>query len=555
MNDSKRPENGQEENDNLDSKNNPKGYLKRLQNNRQPLQIDTPQAIPTHLKVEEPLLKLELSDVEFNSELEKAKELFKTEFESERNLKRLQASKPMKESLFDVPGVVSEFLTYAESGAFVNNRGANLAGAVSLVSLLAGKNFRLERQHTPMNTFIIGLAGSGKGKNRPQSAIKNLLKSFLFDRPAQDWEKKEATDGFIQTSLSGLLMAEAGSGQGLADELSLGLKKLSIIDEVQHVLKTYMTSKIQGKENTVFDMMLAIFSASDSGFNTRALAKTRSIWLDEPFLGLLAFCPPQNFFRYLDQNLKETGLLGRTLVLNCDCKRVSKHPVDPAPGRSLHNFCLFAANKEEAAASTAEGSRSVEFIKIKPEAYELLEKMRLTQDDRVNTLSGVNEMKVSQWNRYLEIVLKLAQVYAVSEAFDGYIFDEFPPNPPEITEKGVIWASDLWSHSYQFIEQSELQLESGEDNKELIQDHQFIFSRFHELLQEARKSGVKTFTVGRRDLNRKSFKRFKKTQFDALVEQLHEADFIFAGKVKKKFTLTLTPRGLAQMMNQGLQVN
>ena len=531
MKNSKFPQQSQEEAEN---------YLKRLGNLKKPI-MPAKRSDPA----EEPS---ELSDSA--AFLQHVKQLAKQQSQLEPQNNTLSA---LPDELTRNQGVISDFCDYCDAISHRKNRALSFAGGLAFCSLIFGRNFILSGGlDTPMNLFIIAFGNSGSGKGTPQKAIRRLLKKHTFERlpfENEKRDKKKDDDGLdvVEDSLLSSVCGTFGSGEGLADRLAPNIKLLSIIDECQTLFK----KKLGKDDSTVIDVMIDVFSKSDDFFIGRSLAnpdgKRKGLGkpIERPFFNLLAFGIRDIVYPLLGTDEKVGGLMGRTLFISGEAEVSQNTPKDPDPPSSLFNLLCYAAEQEQEAAFSG-GLRTQNKITLTTDAENKLNEMKKAVVDKINSLEA-DHMKRAIFNRYSEIVLKLAQIHAVSLAMSSFKFTE--GNVPQVilTPENLDWGSKVWAHSFNTV----IKTEEEHGSEDEIYTMRKIGELFTQENGDKLTEEVKILAFGVRDLLRKTRKYKKVKELEEVLEDMQGRGLVELFRQDRKRLFNLTPEGLVELERLG----
>ena len=334
---------------------------------------------------------------------------------------------PTPEELLDMPGFVNALADYTCRTAQRPNRVTAFAGALAMLSYLAGRKFTDSRCTMP-NLYLVTLAGSGGGKNPPRAVNKKLgmvLDSF------------GVKDSFV-------------SGPGLEDALLVCPTRLFQRDEFDTLLNE-LKDKSSLSEG-VMGVILNLFSESHTCHAMRkkaltdrereALANGNRQNVGEhmiyyPSLTVFGTAVPANFYGALTLRALTNGLLARTLVFEAGRHgRRGRGPFDqPFPDEVLQTAQMLYAREKEP------DWLKKPHLQVVPDADDVAEEMERLYEEEERLLTACENAKdeagLAVWARAIEITGKLALLYAISEN----------PVMPRITALGVRWAWKLVQHS------------------------------------------------------------------------------------------------------------
>lgn len=307
--------------------------------------------------------------------------------------------------LLNVPGFVNELVEYSMRVAPRPNRVLSFTGALSMLAHLSGRKFIGPRDSRP-NIYLIALAGSGVGKDTPQRINRTIAQ----------------IERMVISILGGV-----ASGQGLEDAFIRSPTLLCQIDEFDTVLETLKSTKnTNAATEALWSMLLTLFSASGSTHTTRMKAASSKgndggIPIYQPSVSLYASAIPARFYGALTERACTNGLVGRCLVFEAgtrgDENLNSGDIINPMP-QSIKRMVSYLVNtgyrffdnrpveaRDLIRVDYGEGAED-EAAKISKEVDILFRKAEREHD----------EMEKSIWNRSVELINKLALLYAISES-------------------------------------------------------------------------------------------------------------------------------------------
>jgi hypothetical protein len=194
----------------------------------------------------------------------------------------------------EVEGLIGDIVAYNLETAIYPLPDLALAGALSLMSVITGRKVTDER-NTRTNTYILGLAESGAGKEHARGVNTEIL---------------------LRAGGEKLLGPESiGSSAGLIAHLSENPAMLFQLDEIGMLLSTM---KSPGKAAHLYNIgkeLMKLYSCSHKLFIGDAYAdlkKTKRI--NQPHACVYGTCPPEQFWAVLTKENVSDGLLGRLMV-------------------------------------------------------------------------------------------------------------------------------------------------------------------------------------------------------------------------------------------------
>lgn len=317
------------------------------------------------------------------------------------------AAEEFPEELMNVPGFVNAWKDYIYATAARPNKVLSFAGAIAMMSHLAGRKFIGASKTTP-NLYLIALAESSFGKDAPRQANKLLADQF------------DALDTVAE---------QIGSGQGLEDALFVTPSMLFQMDEFDTLLNALKdNSSISehiygylltffGEASTSHALRKKVLSNAEKQSIATSSAKRPSLTIRNPTLTLFATAIPNRFYSSLTLRALDNGLLARCLVFEATKRGAlnrDRNPSNVPIPQIVLDYAreLFARSERQRASEKPEmrlvpyGEGAAEtFKRINDESDKLYDRS-LKNDDAAG--KGV-------WGRAVQIAERLALVYAVSE--------------------------------------------------------------------------------------------------------------------------------------------
>lgn len=313
------------------------------------------------------------------------------------------------EELMEVPGFVKTYADYIYKVSPRPNKVLSFAGALAMMSHLAGRKYIGANGATP-NVYLVALANSGVGKDAPRKANKRL--ADLFD----------AVDTVAD---------QVGSGQGLEDALFESPSTLFQMDEFDTILNA-MKEKGSISEH-LYTYLLTFFSESATTHSMRKKMKSEAdklalmtstktgrrtaLKIYYPTLTLFATAIPDRFYKALTLRALESGLLARCLVFEAS-KRGAANPNDDLMGVLFPDLVIdYAHNLFERMLNQPIGEQpELRVVPYAPEAP-LFKTSIVEESDKLYAEAEKKNDRAGMavWNRAIEIIERLALVYALSE--------------------------------------------------------------------------------------------------------------------------------------------
>ena len=273
-----------------------------------------------------------------------------------------------------------------------------LAGAIGLMSGVCGRAFNIDG--TGLNTYLLIIARTGRGKNAIEEGIGKLFETFAMNFP-------QTAD--FQGS------GDFSSGPGLITALSNNPLNcfVSIMDEFGLKLNQLSAPKIFGPDLSFKKLLLQLYMASGDGYVFRPTAyadvSRNFAPIDSPSVSILGTSQPEVYYTGLTDHVVKQGLIPRFLTIHYDGKRPRKNKghnlVKPSAELTQGLSTMFAIVLQGLAA------RQVVNVQKSPEADAALDEFDLMCD----RLCDDKEATIVEdfYTRADLKVLKLASLVAV----------------------------------------------------------------------------------------------------------------------------------------------
>lgn len=197
----------------------------------------------------------------------------------------------------NLPGVMGSMMKYILQTSPKPQPVLALGAVLTGMAAAIGRKVRLAEWNTRPNIFIVGLAYSGAGKDRPMSAIKAIFKrAGLYDK---------------------LVGAEKiASDAGIVAELHMPGKEshVMLLDEIGHIFQAIGSRNASPHLAGVASTLMTIYTSSDKTFKGKSYAdSTKNFTVEEPSVSLFGTTVPNALYRALRTDSIEDGLLSRIM--------------------------------------------------------------------------------------------------------------------------------------------------------------------------------------------------------------------------------------------------
>lgn len=322
---------------------------------------------------------------------------------------------PIPEHLLRVPGFISEVMDYCLATAPYPNQVMAFCGALALQAFLAGRKVR-DSSDNRTNVYLLGLAHSGAGKDRPRKVNAEILFNI------------GAIDG---------LGERFASGEGVQDALNLSPCMLFQTDEIDGMLQTISKAKDARHEN-IMSTLLTMYSSANSVYPMRRKAgKENPGAIDQPHLVIFGTAIPKHYYEALSERMLTNGFFARMLIFESGPRgRIQKPDNKKLPQRVIETAKWWADFKP-GVGNLADWHPTPRLVLHSAEAQEAIDALTTMADDEYSTVDASGDsVGASVWSRVNEHAFKLALLYAVSENHTH----------PIISRQSIEWATAFVLH-------------------------------------------------------------------------------------------------------------
>jgi len=360
---------------------------------------------------------------------------------SEEELKEtLIETLPFPEHLYGIPGLVGDIMATTLKYASTPNRPLALSGALAMMSFLTARKVK-----TPSglrsNIYLLALAVSGSGKERPRD-----INQIIAD----------------ETGLSLGLLDGVASGAGLEDMLAVRPALFWQCDEFYSTLDDMLREGTEGN-NGVMDKLLKMYTSSHKNYMPRAKAGRQPVPIPHPHVTLYATTTPDGFFQHVNQRFLADGMYARLSLMVAEKPSGGHLPVEAdVPQDIIERARAWVQFRPPGSGNTDVVAMTVPYTAdAEPLAAGLYEMQQRKLAEMHE--ARLPEWKCSIWNRYCEIALRYALLYACSVA----------PEPAKavLTPDAIRWGGDFVKWEM--------------DNKFYMTDRNYFSSDFLRLTEDA----------------------------------------------------------------------
>lgn len=337
----------------------------------------------------------------------------KLELSQQEIYKEKETTIPFPRHLLNIGGLIGKIIGTTLQYAPVPNAPLALAGALNMMSFLSARKVQTE-SGLRSNIYLLGLAQSGSGKDFPRT-INRLL---------------------MQEIGAGLqLVDNIGSGEGLEDYMIQNPALLWQCDEFYGVLKSMACDKMEYNKS-LMRYLLILYTSANSIVNSRLKAGKQSVSINCPHLSLFATTTPNGLLENLSNAFLNDGMFARINIILADQPARPQLKHHGVISEELKQLALKWLNYTPAGSGNLNPNAMVVPYSIsgRERADQLLgEQFDLCEKERKSDECA--EWKLSLWNRYFEIAMRYALLYACSEAPE--------PDKAVITAEAIQWGADF----------------------------------------------------------------------------------------------------------------
>ena len=169
-----------------------------------------------------------------------------------------------------------------------------LGGAMCLLSVLTGRKIR-NRRNNRTNIFVLALAPSGAGKDRPRQVNMDILQQIGHPE---------------------LIGAnQLGSGHGIESQLKVHPSRVFHLDELGDLLKAIKKDQGGFKESVLAKIKM-LMTSSHQVYSNSATADSKLFFtIDQPHLVIFGTATPEKFWSNISIDSIEDGFMGRVFPL------------------------------------------------------------------------------------------------------------------------------------------------------------------------------------------------------------------------------------------------
>jgi hypothetical protein len=199
----------------------------------------------------------------------------------------------------DLPGVLGEITEFMNATSVKPQPALNLGAALAFMAAAIGRKVQLQGWLTRPNIYVLGIAHSGAGKERPLSAIKQMAK----------------TAGLFEKIVG---VEDVASDSGIVTAVMANPSQVMLIDEVSYLISSANSRMAGPHVVNIISTLLKLYSSSHTVFKGKHYAdserKVRTV--DQPCLSFYGCSTPGGLFSALSQKDITGGLLSRVVLFD-----------------------------------------------------------------------------------------------------------------------------------------------------------------------------------------------------------------------------------------------
>ncbi len=415
------------------------------------------------------------------------------EEEDEEPDARIADPGPFPEYLLRVPGFIGEFSAFINRKAVKPQPVLSLAAAITALGILAGRKVE-GMSGLRTNVYVLGVAESGTGKDKPREMLRQLLFRTGNDNLyASDRLKSDA---------------------GIRAALKANPCALFLLDEIGEMLETIKNARQSPWLRGITTELLMLYSSAQSpSVKMSGMADdSRAVTVDCPHVCLFGTSVPRSVFNAMTMNSVTGGLLGRLLIFESSSGNPMKQmPSDEDFPQSVLDAAIFWRDflpNGNLTGNTA-GSTSAPFRVCESSTatviFDECEKSARKDLDKISSdWSG-------PYNRVEENARKLAVIHACSEN----------PHSPYIGAASAKWGSDLALYlTRRLLYLADINIADNETHSKR--------NRVRNIIIDAGEKGI-----SKRDLVRKT-QFLEARELGGIIDALVMSEYIVVEEIKTK---------------------
>lgn len=325
-------------------------------------------------------------------------------------------------------GVLAQLVEHLNSVARKQQPVLALGASLCVLGTLIGRNYKTDYRS---NLYVVGIAGSGEGKNDAKRELKQLL---------------------IKAGLGHYIGPDrVASASGLLDHVRVRPSTLLFMDEFGHTLSRLTDKNASQHVSEILHTMTDLYTTSDGIHSGTAYSMSGKIGeppapIDQPNLSIYGICTPDQFWSAMTSKELVDGSVARMLIMHgCENPPRNKSRLRDVDTSLLQQRLQVIAQRGESKQGNLNGVTSSMQTACKLRDVPVSANAQNRLDDYYDALiEQAHKNKFAPLlHRRNEMVGKLALILAVSD--NAY--------EPRVTLAHVDWSIRLVDHcSEQFIQ-------------------------------------------------------------------------------------------------------
>jgi hypothetical protein len=388
----------------------------------------------------------------------------------------------------EVPGLIGDTVRWITKYAMRRQPELALFNTIAFAGSVFGRRY-CSALNTRTNLYMIGVAGTGDGKDHSRKAIKQLAHSAQLD------ERIGADD----------IRSDAGLLRGLMANPA----QLMMIDEFGHFLQAISNDKAPHYVRSQIGVLLKLYSHSNSVYNHGDYADASgNIIIECPNLCIYGTTTEEKYAKSLKRSAIESGELNRFVVIKARSDKA--YPDRDRPDFEMDDELVRRWNEYSPKFGDSLGevvnnsNIAPDPVKIKwGKCDDIRYEIECRQIDRTSDKSDISPL----WGRSFENTVKIAMIMAIARN----------RREPEFEVADFDIAQLIVDSSAEYLTSL-----ARDHIGETPQEDSNI-----EIVKAIKDAGGK---MGRRDIMRK-FRKLKKRELDDIISGLIEQEIIDAEKI------------------------
>jgi len=322
---------------------------------------------------------------------------------------------PTPEELLQVPGFISDVMSFTTMTAPYPDQALSFCGALSLQALLAGRKIR-DSFDNRTNVYLLGLANSGAGKEHPRKVNQRVL---------------------LDIGMSACLGDMFASGEGIEDRLLAQPTVLFQTDEIDGLM-TKINLGRDARHEGIMSVLLKMFTSASSLYPMRVKAGREPQIIDQPCLCIFGTAIPKHYYEALSLKMLTNGFFARMLILETGRRGQGQDAeVRDLPESVRATARWWAEYQGQRPGNMADQHPMPRAVEHTAEASALVRGFREQADREYSDAEARGDAAgMAIWARANEKAHRLALIYACSACHTA----------PQITPDAVRWACQFAEH-------------------------------------------------------------------------------------------------------------